>query len=342
MPVTRPDVQEELVHFFPGINEDPLYLRMVEVGYVLGQGMDNVDFVQGLQRLEAALQRSLESRLRPFGPFSPQPNMDLHRQAARDYWNQRLGGGVEKNQTYSHLLSKELTRVERDEGFSFNVGILTSNKAQLYVSVVSPENFRAQLALGRHWKDPGVPGAHGEFTHRIQWYVLAQSGALGPRGTAVRVFKRCGSEDYVSELDPPVHGADWVDLWQVLCDRDRHNGGNTIAVRADSAQDFRCPEHFGEFLAGQLDPGQYPLLRGFLEARAQKRLNWDPTDYVAKKLFRRTYENLTQDQKYRVLGALGEQEVLSATRWGVGYQQLEPNQRQWVDGMMGRGILRPT
>jgi hypothetical protein len=337
MAVTRIGIQEELTDLFPGIALDPLYIGMVEVGYVLGRGMANGQFVTGLQALETALQAALERRLTSWRPFAPRPNMVAARGAAVDYWQQHVAGNMAKDETYSHLLSEELTRIERQAGFSFNNRFGSPRKAQLYVSVVSPQNFRAQLAEGRHWKDPGVPGAHGEFTHRIQWYVIVRSGAL-PAGVPVRVFK--STADRVRALDPPRNGATEVDLWQALCDRDLFNGGNTLAVRADSAADFRCPEHFSAYLVNQLDEGTYPLLRGFLAARFQKRGGWDAQDYVAKKLYRRPYAQLTEDEQFRVIGAMGNRDLLAGMRYGMSYGDLEPQQRQWVDARMGRAILR--
>ncbi|MCB1036610.1 MAG: hypothetical protein KDD47_22485, partial [Acidobacteria bacterium] len=244
-----------------------------------------------------------------------------------------------KETTYSHLLSDELSRVEKQEGFSFNVGLLTPNKAQLYVSVVSPGDFRAQLRSGYHWKDPGVPGAHGEFTHRIQWYILARSGVF-PRGTLVRLFKAAGRPEWVADVDPPVNGADEIDLWQILCDRDRYGGANPIVPKADSAADFRCPEHFGEYASGTLDPGTYPILRGFLEARFRKRQNWNVTDYVAKKLFHQPFNALIPDQRYQVYAVIGNRALICANKYGVPYEALNPNQKNWVDAAMGKGILR--
>lgn len=337
MAVTRQLVQQELVQLFPGIQLDPLYDSIVEVGRMLGKGMASGLFVNGLQELERRLQAALEKRLRPWNPLAARPDMPTALTSARNYWQDRVNGVAAKNETYNHLLTDELTRLEGQAGFSFNVGFLKPNKAQLYVSVVDAADFRNQLALGRHWKDPGVPGAHGEFTHRIQWYVVIASGILPP-GVPVQVFKRCAA--WVSPLMPAVNGASEVDLWQTLCDRDRFNGGQSIAVRADSVNDFRCPEHLGEYLANTIDPATYPLLHGFLSARAQKRAGFDPTEYVAKKMFHRPYGSLSQDQKHSVLGVMGNRDLLAMSKYGQPYASLALLERQWVDGRMGRGILR--
>lgn len=336
MPVTKLQIQTELTGTFPNIAADTLYTEMVEVGYFLANGTTNNAFLQALRGLEADLEEEIRKRMT--WPWK-KPDMAEALRTARGYWQGRNQGTQAKDQNFSHLLTTVLTKMEDAEGFSFRTWL--NKKAQLYVSVIDPTVFRSQLASGYHWKDPGVPGSHGEFTHRIQWYLICKSGILGARGTAADVFKR--TAQYVVQLMPAVNGATETDLWQALCDRDRYNGAQSIAFRADSTLDFRCPEHFNEYMTNSLSYATYPVLRSFLVARFQKRQNFDPQEYVAAKLFQKPYASLNRNEKATVLGQVGGQDIVALHLFGNAYAGLSTMQQQKVDGFIGSkpGILKP-
>lgn len=342
MTVTLNDVRNEIDGYLPAFSNDGDFNDIARVALFLANGATDARFLQALRGLEQAMEARLEARVTPPGwqIWKPQPDMAQEIQTARDYWPARQAGGG-KNEIYTHLLSEELTAVEALEGFDFHNA--NARKAQYYVSVITPDDFRAQLRLGRHWKDPGVPGSHGEFTHRIQWYLVCRSGILGAVGRAVEIFRILGIAGI--PLNPAVNGATETDLWQLVCDRDRFGGAQNIAPKAASILDFRCPEHFNEYLTNRISYAHYPLLRSFLVARAQKRNGIDLLDYVAKKAYQQPYVGLTNQRKYRVLRALGERDQLCVLRYGNAYAGLGPPQRLAVDNFFNAatvptGILR--
>jgi hypothetical protein len=164
--------------------------------------------------------------------------------------------------TLQHLVSNELLRLEIECGFN-TFTCSTSERVQTYVSFVNADSFRAQLRAGRHWKDPGVPGQHGEYTHRIQWYLLAQ--ALRQEiGNPVTIFMKIGGV-----VDPNPENKP-NGLWDALFDRNDGAGDNKFKVQS-TITDGRSPESLTKFIIAEDNAEKWPLLHWFIKARLKKR-----------------------------------------------------------------------
>lgn len=180
-----------------------------------------------------------------------------------------------------HLLARELTKLEIHHGFN-TFSCLGKERVQSYVKFVAPDAFRAQLKLGRHWKDPGVPGEHGEYTHRIQWYLLTDAIA-GQILAPVELFMRIGA------IVDPNPGNSPSGLWDALFDRNDGAASTSFKVQKDIT-DCRCPESLTRFIVNDQNAGQWPLLHWYIKARLYKRkvspLNdfWGAKRYVDKKV----------------------------------------------------------
>jgi len=169
-----------------------------------------------------------------------------------------------------------------------------------FVGLLSKEKFRETVASGRQWKDVGASPAHGEFTHRLQWLIVATTAEI-PIHQVGQMYRDIGTFGTTAKTQDRLKQDD---LWSRLFDRPQPLGAKGDAI---GKYDFRCPEMLHEWLRNQHN--KYPLLAGFLSARYEKRtshLKWSmenfPTttqmcEYTANKVLGKTYADLTPPQK---------------------------------------------
>lgn len=165
-----------------------------------------------------------------------------------------------KDPDASKLLTKALAKFELAHGF------VSPDKLPNYAGFVFGHVFTEGLGAGMHWKDVGAGPRHGEFTHRIQWYVLIQAGIISTvaKNQEATVFK---------SIAPWQKGK--TNLWTYLFDRAEKD--------AEGKNDFRCPENLNTWLTSDTDPTFCPLLRMFLQARMSKRAAYNFLDYISQK-----------------------------------------------------------
>lgn len=290
MPVTRPEVQEELRNagfdtLFADENRDFL-LDCIDVGYFLGNGPATMD--ASLRVLERQLQQRLSTVELTFAEkFKFRMSRQTHEQVviprAQAYfrdWRARRGAPKEAS-PFAHLLTDELGRLEQTNGFT----LLPGGKVKVYYGVLPADVFLRENKETMHWKDLINP-RHGEFTHRIQWYLVMSE-----------IRSRLG----ISALFGSINGV--AGLWDYLFDRLTFDAGGALA--ATDANDFRSPEHFNDYLTGGAALAQYPLLSSFLTARRDKReSSYQPNDYLARKLFGQPFEELGDEQQLAVMQAM--------------------------------------
>lgn len=154
------------------------------------------------------------------------------------------------------LLSGFFSGWEATWGFNSVQGSLPA-KAPTLTRFVDPKSFKTYLfSPGFHWKDPGVGENHGEFTHRIQWYIALQEQIETPflRKTPLQVFQffaddRCSGKE----------GLDAKTIWDKVFDRGRG--------------DFRSPETLHAWLKDpqQASDTQFSVLAQLVAGRALKR-----------------------------------------------------------------------
>jgi hypothetical protein len=132
------------------------------------------------------------------------------------------------------------------------------------------------LKNGYHWKDPGAGDSHGEFTHRLQWYVLtkAWNNGVTAANTASQVFTAMGF--LAAGGGNPAKGAtgaQTVYLWEMVCDC--FQAGTTEANSGKPwAQTFNCPDVLNAYLSNPVynRDHDYPVLYALIRARRLKRL----------------------------------------------------------------------
>jgi hypothetical protein len=154
------------------------------------------------------------------------------------------------------------------------------------------------LKNGYHWKDPGAGDSHGEFTHRLQWYVLtkAWNKTLPAANAPFEVFtamgflaaaggnpskkakdemeqrmKEAGSEPEAIRIRD-TSGVTIVYLWEMACDC--FQSGTTEAESGKPwSNGFNCPDVFNRYLSNPVYSGEhrFPVLHALVRARRGKR-----------------------------------------------------------------------
>jgi hypothetical protein len=286
MTISQADIEKELLLLFGGkIESDAHFGHCKAIGNFLGNTGDasaRQSIEKALMGLEGYIQK--EKKESSFLPFNVKKTWDKDKD--------------------SHLLTYVLTQFEKNAGFQVVLGPTNSKRrkerAKLYLAFVDKKLFREQLMAGWHWKDPTVSREHGEFTHRLQWYIIIASGVL-PARDATAVMHKCG--EYVCATPPARHtneatGPD-TDLWEVLFDRDTVDGPNAgfLYPRADSALDFRNPNNLNTYLRSET---KYQFLSSFLSARYKKRGAFKIEDYIAQKKYGRLFSGLSEDEQFTV------------------------------------------
>ncbi|MBB5497706.1 LirA/MavJ family T4SS effector [Paraburkholderia sp. MM5384-R2] len=185
----------------------------------------------------------------------------------------------DKDRDFSKLLTASLDAFERKHGF-----VVVGDRLPNYAGFVFGNVFKESLALKQHWKDVGAGPEHGEYTHRLQWYIMISAGVIQtvPAYQEATIF---------ASIAPWQKGK--TNLWTFLFDqlaKDPSIGGDKL--------DFRSPENLNMWLVGDALPDFCPVLRAFLRARMAKRQStYDMEKYLAKKLGK-SKEDVAQIMEY--------------------------------------------
>jgi hypothetical protein len=269
---TQEEIRDELTTEFNFPAEPPSFLEeCVQIASFLS---NPVKVEQGLKELEQDLKARVDTRFD---------------RILEHYKNKVANVASQLDQDLKHLLSQEMTLREIEWGFSsFSIstdkGYRQGEKVQTYTKFQPGQAFRNEIALKRHWKDPTVPGLHGEYTHRLQWFLI---------GTQLKAeIKRPISEIYgqIGPIQRNSQTKKFYGLWYALCDRDGGDDPNGPFKIAAPVTDCRSPESMTKFIIDAGNEAHFPLLHWFISSRMKKRqataMNTWPgrNQYIASKL----------------------------------------------------------
>ncbi|MFO7856165.1 MAG: LirA/MavJ family T4SS effector [Paracoccaceae bacterium] len=139
--------------------------------------------------------------------------------------------------------------------------------------VVYGPDFRKYLfQYAYHWKDTGVGASHGEFTHRLQWYVIVEHAAASTgflKHEPLELFAACAFDRWRFEK-VPNRG-----VWDLIVDR---TGEDETTFRRPEfmhrflidAADRKHPDHEALWLLAQLIRGRSDKRRIEMEAAAEQ------------------------------------------------------------------------
>ena len=256
-------VEEELKTEFPeAFNTNPGFLKAcVAIGGFLS---DPNKLRAGLRGLENELDRKVDARREII---------------IKHYQARAKGGSSTLEEDLQHLLSQYLSQLEHQLGFTlYSTPGYKEPKVQTYVKFIQPDTFRKQISEGLHWKDPGVPFFHGEYTHRMQWCLIARE-LKSEVEAPVKVFKEIGGVTYKDGK---------LGLWDALFDRDGGEAANNPFKVDVNTYDGRSPERFTHCIVDESAEKEIPILHWFVKSRLEKRKGFNNVGtviaYVNKKL----------------------------------------------------------
>lgn len=245
--VSRDAVGKELIDKFKGtvtpIAENQYFDDFTAIGSLLTD-------MQVVTAALAELELSMRSRVTPMRGL--EGSDDDMRIASAEYYFMRQPEDTDVV-PQKHLLRDSLRELETRYGFTSQVP-----RPRILTRELKPTEFRAMIRSATHWKDSGVLWQHGEYTHRIQWYIIIHSNRLA--NTPALVFA-----ETANVVDPMFVTP--RDVWQALVDRQVAGSGATFT--ATLATDFRCPENLNLWLINTAQG--FPVLKAALGARARKR-----------------------------------------------------------------------
>jgi Family of unknown function (DUF5636) len=183
---------------------------------------------------------------------------------------------------FNSVLQRVLQRQEERYGFKGaqlddELEVPVQNAAVTQKKITSPvltgfvkaPAFKAHLLQQkRHWKDPGARPTHGEFTHRLQWWIVMQekdlgSGAAYPiRGDVSKRFAQLVKYPYHPEGVGGVADKDGRMMWDYLFDCFTNGPPR-------SADSYRTPDNLHSAVMSGVGG---TLLQAMIVARHNKRM----------------------------------------------------------------------
>jgi hypothetical protein len=164
------------------------------------------------------------------------------------------------------------------------------------IGAIHPTDFMVLLKHGYAFKDVGAESAHGEFTHRLQWYAIIRSrGALGLTQEPIDLYKKMWFTS--TKGTDNLQGGRQLYMWMALFDclsSDEEAAGAQFQTMAWSPETFNNPEFMNKTLTKQIygqtnvfnvhDSSNLYVLRKLLGARQLKRsMQFDGTEQYAEK-----------------------------------------------------------
>lgn len=272
-----PGVRPSGSGFAPSIADDGPRI----VSNFLSEGWASDEVKAGLYQLEDELKRAARQREKDLNvTVLPDDSNWTWGQiaAALDVAGHRAPGRLrsDKASVIHNLLPGTMLAALTAKGFRLQTPMVP-------LGLLSDDEFHAQLYLGVHLKDVLVGQDHGEWTHMLQWYLLAHASPLQTGTRAAEVFKYLGWQGMAQAKEWGVAGStrQGPSLWRVCCDRDApyHFDNGSLARNID---DLRNPDMLHVGLAGYApnrDTGLASLLAAFpgspiLATFTQARVLW--------------------------------------------------------------------
>lgn len=182
--------------------------------------------------------------------------------------------------------SLNATLSEKETVWGFNENNLKTygaapGKIALLTGNVHQEVFRKDLLIAaRHWKDPMVPEGHGEFSHRLQWYIVCAEQEHKFGGETYKLqndgpLLMVATARNIYMLNKTLTGEDrW--MWDLLFDSFYNRGADDF----NGTKTFRSPEFMMSTYRSMITTGTADLLSLFIRYRLDKRvaMNLNRTD----------------------------------------------------------------
>lgn len=152
---------------------------------------------------------------------------------------------------------------------------------------VHPESFESLLLKQvRHWKDPGASAVHGEYTHRLQWWIVCcENEKMGPyhlrkppakRFAQLAKYKTEFWKDAIVANNGGLVPAQFMlerTMWDFIFDCIPTKSRDFNVETTITSDSFRSPQYMNMYLTDpvQCNP-KLAVLQNYLVARFNKRI----------------------------------------------------------------------
>lgn len=306
------DVGQELKTIFPSIGTNGVFYYYCKIGEILSTPAQvekgcaalekaMIDIVDGrrLPQQEPVVRNGMLEFPNP-GPEAIVKSFNDRGNAFKTFLNPKSVASYPEQdddykKLYSKCLSAALAAEEEKSGFDADVGYIYGG--------LEAVDFLNLLRQKRVFKDLGASVYHGEFTHRIQWYILSKQLF---NSTELASIVYASLADWIkpkgkSDAQEKVCGRTCTSVWDALFDRAPNTGFKDKCL-ADN--DFRSPNNLFTWLREGGGSKKFPVLSAFLQSRFLKRSGGDNTDgptaqlmAAALKLFKHLDEKKIDLQK---------------------------------------------
>jgi hypothetical protein len=318
MSLTAKAIRGDLEGLFPEIFKDPIQQPFLNDYVNIGVFLSGLSSNQTncLAKLETRMQDRMFKKHGYADSKTGQQLIDKRRGYYIKEAQAQFGGSIDrlkakinekplkKDHAFSKLLTDELADKETKWGFQLFIDNVGHPKAEM-IMPLKADQFRTQLQELRPFKDPTIGPDHGEYTHRLQWYLIAEANVVAKPAD---VYKHLGLVPWQGSVFTK-NGVTNFGLWDALVDRQPVGAPglpSPFPFYKNNNFDFRCPEALLTWLLQPQQLQTYPLLSGFLGARKAKRAYVqnnttydDPVaeHYIALKLFGKPYTSLNDTDK---------------------------------------------
>lgn len=261
---------------------------------------DPLNYVNALRKLDKELESLYLDRLE-----KAYPSYDLSKMNENDYkylhktymanelskkpkgeWSLDLNEAEQAIIQFKKILTDTLATNERKHGFS----IPETNKVDIIVGL--PASFNDLLRNKKPFKDLGAGPEHGEFSHRIQWYLITQIGHMENPVTTIYEKLPGWSTKNVAKYTKPARQRSFY-MWEFLVDRDGvPTNAAVIPFKTKEQTDFRAPSNVNLWLRDETQSLTYPWLHSCLKRRWDKRNADNIVLYLARKMFKKSYQRV--------------------------------------------------
>lgn len=165
------------------------------------------------------------------------------------------------------------------------------------IGAIKPMDFMVLLKHGYAFKDVGAESAHGEFTHRLQWYAIIQAkGELSLTNSPIDLYKKMWFKSTLGTQNLTQNFT--LYMWVALLDNlSKKAEADNLKTMAWTVKTFNSPEDMNTHLTRKIygqegalnenDSSNLYVLRKILQTRQGKRAlgGYDGTEkYHAKKM----------------------------------------------------------
>ena len=190
-------------------------------------------------------------------------------------------------------------RTENSKGVESRAKASLPGGVPKIIGAIHPTDFMVLLKHGYAFKDVGAESAHGEFTHRLQWYAIIQSkDALKLANKPIDLYKKMWLSGTMGTANLATGRSlyMWMALFDQRLNSDQEAASGQFKTMAHSPHTFNNPEYMNTVLTTPVygttnvfhanDSSNLYVLRKLLIARKSKRaFKYDAsTTYHEKKM----------------------------------------------------------